>query len=182
MNRGIDLTPVTRPLRLPVGSDIRLQVAVADKTGVPVDLTGTTLTVELLKKATRHVELALTADTSLAATGTIDFTATSAAIADVTETALTWRLRDTTTNVDWITGPATITTTGQTAPGTATIPVTIGSTTMTVIVAPFGVGPIGDPGPQGAPGPRGPSGIVVLDPTDPIPAGTPAGTLIVRLQ
>ena len=41
-------------------------------------------------------------------------------------------------------------------------------------------GPAGPPGPPGQRGPAGPSNLMVLEKTQPVPAGTPANTVLVR--
>lgn len=42
-----------------------------------------------------------------------------------------------------------------------------------------GAGPPGPPGPPGPAGPGGP-GVIVLNSAEPIPPGTPAGTIVLR--
>lgn len=58
---------------------------------------------------------------------------------------------------------------------------------LTEILTDVGAGVVGPEGPQGEPGPVGPTGPagpavtpLVLGPQDPIPANTPAGTVIFR--
>lgn len=152
----IDLRGRHVPLAVPSDSDCDWTFTVKDSAGDAVDLTGNTFTVEILGDTGGTVSA--TVDDADIATGVLVCGFDDDDLAAITSTSLTWKLRNTTDEKTWLTGPCVVTSSGQGAAASSSVAVTIDSTTVTITVGAVGTGPAGATGATGATGPQGPTG------------------------
>ena len=152
----IDLRGRHVPLAVPSDSDCDWTFTVKDSAGDAVDLTGNTFTVEILGDTGGTVSA--TVDDADIATGVLVCGFDDDDLAAITSTSLTWKLRNTTDEKTWLTGPCVVTSSGQGAAASSSVAVTIDSTIVTITVGAVGTGPAGATGATGATGPQGPTG------------------------
>ncbi|MEZ5350965.1 MAG: collagen-like protein [Microthrixaceae bacterium] len=152
----IDLRGRHIPLAVPSDSDADWTFTVKDSAGDAVDLTGSTFSVEILGDTGGTVSA--TVDATDIATGVLVCGFDDDDLAAITSTSLTWRLRNTTDEKTWLTGPCVVASSGQGSAVSSSIAVTIDSTTVAITVGAVGAGPKGDPGATGPQGPQGDPG------------------------
>lgn len=153
MSATIDTRGRDATLVLPDNSDADIQFTVLDSSGVAVNLTGNTFTVDVLVDGV--VELAATMGGTLGS-GIITAAFDDDDLAGLPASGLRWRLRNATSEVDWLSGMCVRSSVGSDTEATTEITVRLASSTaVTLVVGAVGAGPAGTPGANGQGVPTG---------------------------